>query len=84
MERSPITSDQLVIAQRIISFVQEQGWDIEGISIERFDENYNPLVGKVDGDEWKGRKLKWALRLSVSPRDFDTVKVPKFNQTDIP
>lgn len=74
MERSPITSDQLVIAQKIISFVQEQGWDIEGISIERFDENYNPLIGKDDGDTWKGKKLKWALRLSVSPRDFETVK----------
>ncbi|HJW31562.1 MAG TPA: hypothetical protein VJ508_20180 [Saprospiraceae bacterium] len=77
MERLPITSQHLVIAQRIISFVQEQGWDIEGVSIERYDERDNPFVGRVEGDDWKGPKIKWALRLAVSPRDFDEVKVPE-------
>lgn len=78
MERLPITSKHLAIAQRIISFVQEQGWDVNGISIERFDERANPFIDH-QGEEWKERKLKWALSLSVMPRDEEEVKVPKMN-----
>lgn len=74
MERLPITNQHLVIAQRIISFVQEQGWDIETVSIERYDERDNPFVGRVEGDDWKGAKIKWALRLSVAPKDEAEVK----------
>jgi hypothetical protein len=76
MERTPIKTQHLVMAQRIISFVQEQGWDIEAIAIARYDDNENPLIGAGEGEDWKGPKLKWSLRLSVAPRDDDSVKVP--------
>lgn len=76
-QRLPITNDHLVIAQRIISFVQKQGWDIEGLSIERYDGRDNPLIGTEEGDAWKGKKLKWMLRLTVGPRDDEEFKVPK-------
>ena len=76
MEKLPITSQHLVIAQRIVDFVQQQGWDVDGIHIQRYDDNDHPLIGKTEGDEWKGAKIKWSLRLEVAPRDDDTIKVP--------
>lgn len=72
MTRTPITNQHLVIAQRIISFVQEQGWDIEGIRIERYDDNENRFLGKPEsGEDWKAPVYRWSLNLSVAPRDDD-------------
>lgn len=77
MPNLPITSTHLQIAQRIIEFVQAQGWDIEGIEIHRYDDNDKPFIGKDAADAWKGEVRKWTLRLSVAPRDDGTELVPK-------
>lgn len=76
MKLVPITQQHLVVAQKIIMFVQELGWDVDTISIERYDDNDRPFLGKDDADGWKGQKLKWHLRLGVAPRDDDEIKVP--------
>ena len=64
----PITNSQWAIAQKIIEFVQAQGWDITALGIERYDAGQ--LFGRsTEGEEWKGKDLKWSLSLSVAPRD---------------
>jgi len=76
MKKMAITNTHLTIAQRIIAFVQEQGWDVDGIEIYRYDPQENPFSANESGEDWKSRKIKWGLRLSVGPRNDDEL-VPK-------
>ena len=70
----PITNQHWVIAQKIIAFVQEQGWDITGLSIERYDAGTR--FGEVpEGEAWKGKDLRWSLNISVAPRDDEEMVV---------
>jgi len=78
MNTPPISSDHLLIAQRIIAFVQEQGWDIHTIHIERYVDH--PFFGGLlpeAGEEWKakvGVERKWAMNIVVGPRDEKELK----------
>jgi hypothetical protein len=71
MSKTKITQTHLAVAQAIINFVQEHGWDVDGIEIYRYDADASPFSrGSDPGDEWKeGRKIKWGLALRVGPRD---------------
>jgi hypothetical protein len=73
MKMLPITSQHLLIAQKIVSFVQEQGWDITGLEITRYNERNHPLLGEDEGESWKGAKMKWHLHISTAPRDNEEV-----------
>lgn len=77
MNTPPISSDHLLIAQRIIAFVQEQGWDIHTIHIERYmEQSWMPTES---GDDWKakGAERKWAMNIIVGPRDDKELKERK-------
>lgn len=72
MKMVPITSQHLEIAQRIVSFVQEQGWDIHGMEIDRYNARENPFIDS-QGEDWKGPKINWSLTIRVGPREDDEV-----------
>lgn len=82
MQKQAITSQHLAMAQKIIAFVQEQGWDVDGIEVYRYDDNAHAMIGDVPGEDWKGKELKWGLRLSVAPRD-DAEVVKKLNSQTV-
>lgn len=68
-----ITNKHLEIMQQIVSFVQELGWDIDGIEIVRYT-NYSD---DDEGDEWKEKKKEWKIDFSVAPRKEDAVMAEK-------
>ena len=76
MNTPPISSDHLLIAQRIIAFVQEQGWDIHALHIDRFQEQPFFVMPTESGDEWKAKtaERKWAMNIVVGPRDEKELK----------
>jgi hypothetical protein len=70
LRESTITQEQLRLAQRIIAFVQEQGFDVE--SLEFYRSGRDELTS---GEEWKERR--WGFSLSASPREQVKKKTPK-------
>jgi len=62
MKKTPITQEHLSTAQKIISFVQGLGWDIERMEICRWDDR------DPDDQSWKAAHMHWSLLLSCSPK----------------
>jgi hypothetical protein len=60
-----IASEELAVAQRIIEFVQAQGWDVEGIEVYRYED-----IGPFEhAEKWQRPARKWGLSIKVAPRD---------------
>jgi len=70
---TPITNEHLVVMQKIVNFVQDLGWDIQGVDISRYSDSDGPF-GETDGEEWKGKSHKWYLALRTSPRDEEELE----------
>lgn len=76
VRKSQISNRHLGAAQQIIDFVQALGWDVEGLSIYRY-EDVSPLADHGGPKElWrlKDAVIKWGLELKVAPRDEDEEK----------
>jgi len=73
MNKLPITSEHLKIMQQIVAFIQEIGWDIDGLEITR----YTKYGVQTEEDEWKGDKRCWRIGFSVAPRDEEELLVRK-------
>lgn len=76
VRKSQISNKHLSAAQQIIDFVQTLGWDVEGLSIYRY-EDISPIADHVSPREvWRTKDavIKWGLELKVAPRDEDDEK----------
>lgn len=76
VRKSQISNKHLSAAQQIIDFVQALGWDVEGLSIYRYEE-ISPMADQGGPREaWRMRDaiIKWGLELKVAPRDDEEEK----------
>lgn len=75
VRKSKILNRHLTVAQQIIDFVQSLGWDVEGLSIYRF-EDISPFDPGGPKEVWRPRDalIKWGLELKVAPRDDEEEK----------
>lgn len=65
-----VTSDHMQIMQRIVAFVQEQGWEIRTVNIQREREGLSIFSGGEALEEWKksGMPHRWNLMIECGPR----------------
>lgn len=76
VRKSQISNKHLNAAQQIIDFVQTLGWDVEGLSIYRY-EDISPVADHIGHREvWRTKEaiIKWGLELKVAPRDDEEEK----------
>lgn len=66
--KPPILGRHVVTVQKIVDFIQSLGWDVDGLSIYRYEEiEGSPFEPR---ENWKQPKRHlWGLELKVAPRE---------------
>lgn len=63
----------MAIMQKIVIFIQEQGWEITTLEISRYnaaEDHFGPRPEK-----WEKEDAVWALSISTKPKRAEDIKV---------
>jgi len=62
-----IKQAHLAIMQEIVTFIQERGWYVQGLEINRHERGNH--VGEPSTEEWQQKQYNWFLRIQTGPKE---------------